>query len=106
MAANAPGSPVQALLSNMARMALALRRINGINQRLPPMEEPCPCDAECCSLPMEPRRILPVLNIPMTMHPGCCGCVECPLSLSPVIGGMLQVARTAPMPPMPRPRDL
>ncbi|XP_045163722.2 uncharacterized protein LOC123528044 isoform X2 [Mercenaria mercenaria] len=90
-----PGSPLQNLLSNMARMALALRQMYGLNQPLPPMEEPCPCDADCCVRPTDPRRVLPVLSIPMTLHRGCCGCVECPASLSPVISGMIQVAKMA-----------
>lgn len=90
-----PGSPVQQLLSNMAKMALALRRMYGVRQPLPPMEEPCPCDADCCQRPADPRRILPVLFIPMTQHQGCCGCVECPASLSPVINGMIEAAKMA-----------
>lgn len=88
-----PGSALQLLLSNMLKMSLALRRIYGITKPLPPMEEPCPCDADCCASPMAPRRILPVLSIPMTLHRGCCGCVECPASLSPMINGMLQAAK-------------
>lgn len=95
MAGGAPSSPIQQLLSNMVQMVTSLRQMHGFNMPMPPMEEPCPCDAECCKLPTEPRRLLPVLEIPMVMHRGCCGCVDCPNSLSPLINGMVQAAQMA-----------
>ncbi|XP_052286008.1 uncharacterized protein LOC127881874 isoform X2 [Dreissena polymorpha] len=90
----APGSGIERLLNNMFQVALNLRRTFRPTDPLPPMEEPCPCDGECCATPAEPRRVLPVFNIPMTMHPGCCGCVECPLALSPDVALMLQTVQT------------
>ena len=88
----APGSGIQRLLTTMTQRALSLRQYYNINSPLPPMEEPCPCDAECCSLPMEPRRLIPVMNVPMTAHQGCCGCVDCPYSLSPMVTSLLQAS--------------
>lgn len=86
----AAGSSIQRLLTSMTQTTLNIRRFYNINTPLPPMEEPCPCDADCCSRPMEPRRLLPVLNLPMTMHQGCCGCVDCPVSLSPMVASVVQ----------------
>ena len=86
---------IQQLLNNMLRMALTFRRMTGNRSPLPMMEEPCPCDVECCTRPMEPRRLIPILELPMTMHPGCCGCVDCPLSLSPAVSNLVLMARMA-----------
>lgn len=93
----APGSTIQRLLSSMAQTAMNLRRYYNINSPLPNMEEPCPCDADCCSRPVEPRRLLPVMHMPMTSHQGCCGCVDCPVSLSPMVASMLRGAAMVSM---------
>ncbi|KAL4220956.1 hypothetical protein ACF0H5_019222 [Mactra antiquata] len=98
-----PGSALQQLLTNMLNMALSLRRMYGMNIPTPLMEEPCPCGADCCSMPMEPRRVLPVFNIPMTMHRGCCGCIDCPISLSHLVTNMVQNAQSTPAPTRPAP---
>lgn len=91
-ASGAPGSAIQRLLSSMTQTAMNIRRYYNINSPLPNMEEPCPCDADCCSTPMDPRRLLPVMHMPMTSHQGCCGCVDCPVSLSPMVASMLRGA--------------
>ena len=101
MPMGAPGSGLQRLLTNMFRVALRMRQFFRSTAPLPMMEEPCPCDADCCSRPMEARRVLPVFELPMTTHVGCCGCVECPLSLSPMVANMISSAQEMSSMPFP-----
>ena len=65
---------------------MSMARFVGSPSLAPPgFEEPCKCEAECCQMPSEPRRPLPIFHLPMVFHYGCCGCVECPPSLNPYI---------------------
>ncbi|KAL3861305.1 hypothetical protein ACJMK2_007342 [Sinanodonta woodiana] len=66
-------------------------------QSMPPPEEPCSCAVQCCSLPTEPRRHLPILHLPNVIHDGCCGCINCPPSLFPDVAQMLMLIQTTKM---------
>ncbi|KAK3603468.1 hypothetical protein CHS0354_030308 [Potamilus streckersoni] len=66
-------------------------------QSIPPPEEPCPCAVQCCSMPMEPQRQLPILHLPNVNHVGCCGCINCPASLLPAVAQMLMLIQTTQM---------
>ena len=79
-----PGIVAQTGRSPMSMMSMA--SIVGSPSMAPPgFEAPCKCEVECCQMPAEPRRPLPILHLPMVFHYGCCGCVDCPPSLNPFI---------------------
>ena len=79
-----PGGIV-AQTSRMMPMTTMRFMVGSPSMAPPGFEEPCKCEVECCQMPMEPRRPLPILHLPMVLHYGCCGCVDCPASLNPFI---------------------
>ena len=72
-------------------MGMPMRSLVGSPSMAPPgFEEPCKCEVECCQMPSEPRRPLPILHLPMVFHYGCCGCTDCPPSLNPFVSFRLR----------------
>ena len=86
-----PGGITAQTSMAMPMPMIGMRSLVGSPSMAPPgFEEPCKCEVECCQMPMEPRRPLPVLHLPMVFHYGCCGCVDCPPSLNPFIAFRLR----------------
>ena len=86
-----PGGITAQTSMPMPMPMLGMRSLVGSPSMAPPgFEEPCKCEVECCQMPMEPRRPLPILDLPMVFHYGCCGCVDCPPSLNPFVAFRLR----------------